>query len=128
MSSYEPDSRCVHYSRTSRDLLSGSRDADDRADAPALVARLERRAHDVDVARRVEREIAPAVRHLHDVVLDAHALGQLRGVHEVRRAELARHGLFAGVRVDRDDAGCFDECGGCDYSETDGATSEDGDI
>merc|ERR1712000_41103 len=44
--------------RPGRDLLAGRRDPDDNALALALVARLESGAHDVNVARAVDRVVA----------------------------------------------------------------------
>lgn len=67
------------------------------------------------------------IRDLDKLVLNARALRQLRGVHEVGRAHLLRPGLLAGVRVDGDDARGFDEGRGGDDAEADGAAAKHGD-
>jgi hypothetical protein len=72
--------------RTRGDFLARGRDADDDALAPALVARFERGAHDVDVARAVEGVVAAAVRHLDEFVLDA-LFADFSRVDEIRGAE-----------------------------------------
>ena len=68
----------VGLGRTSRaDLLPSSRNTDDDAFAPPLVARLERGAHDVYIARAVERVIAPAIRHINQPRLNILPLLQI---------------------------------------------------
>lgn len=84
-------------SRPCGDLLSGGCDTNDGRDAPAFMARLKRRPHNVDlkrvdcqikksvasrlvvgatyVARRVKREVESTICELDEVVLDTFALG-----------------------------------------------------
>ena len=75
----------------------------------------------------VERIIEATIGDVDKVVLNAPTLGELRRIHEVRRAELARPCLLVRVRVDRDDARRLDERGRRDDAEADGAAAEDGD-
>jgi hypothetical protein len=88
--------------RTCGDFLPGGRNADDDALAPALVARLERGAHNVDVACAVKRVVAAAVCHLDQLVLDA--LGaELGGVDKVCGTELLGPGFLGVVDVHHND-------------------------
>lgn len=114
--------------RPRRDLLAGSSDADDSRHAPSFMARLERGTHDVHVAGGVEREVEPAVGDLDQVVLDALALGEIFGVHELGRTEFFRPGFLVWVRVDGDDPAraCLGESVEC--AETDTAAAEDGGV
>lgn len=79
------------------------------------------------VTRAVKGVVEATVGDLDQVVLDLLALGQLCGVHELSRAELARPFLLVGVGVDRDDARRLDEGGSCYNAETDSAAAEDSD-
>ena len=108
---------------TSRDLLTSSRDADDGADTPTLVACLKSRTHDVnlqthivstyfihtngenktDVTGAVESVVKASVGYFDEVVLDFLALRELGRVNEVGCAKLAGPRLLAGVGVDSDD-------------------------
>src|SRR5690606_41642081 len=68
-----PDAARDELEGTRADLLTGAGDADDDRLAPATVAGLQRRAHDVDVARAVECIVGttdlvrPALRHVHEM-------------------------------------------------------------
>ena len=83
-------------------LLSRSRNANNDTLPPALVARLERRSHNANITRAIERVIAPPIRHLNQLLLDA-LLAQLRGVHKVRSAKLLRPALLVIINVHHDD-------------------------
>jgi hypothetical protein len=113
--------------RTCRNLLASGRDTNNDGLAPALVASLERGAHDVDVARAVEGVVASAVGHLDELLLDA--LGaELSGVNEVGCAELLSPLLLCVVDVYNDDlAGLVLGCS-LDDGQTDAAGAEDGDV
>lgn len=87
-----------------RDFLSGGRDADDDALAPALMAGLERRPHDADVASAVKGVVAAAISHLNQLLLDA-LLAQLGRVDKVRGAKLLAPLLLGVVDIDDDDLG-----------------------
>lgn len=85
------------------DLLARRRDADDDTLAPTLVARLQRGPHHAYVPRTVKGVVAPAVRHLDQLVLDARPLGKLRRVDKVRRAKLSGPRLLTRVQIHDDD-------------------------
>ena len=70
-----------------RDLLTRRSNTNNDTLAPALVARLQRTAHNMHIPRAVERIIAPTVRHLHQLLLNRH-LPDLGRIHKIRRAEL----------------------------------------
>src|ERR1700733_10694837 len=55
-----PDPAGDKLERPRRDLLAGTGDADDDALAPAAVAAFQRRAHELDVADALEREVGAA--------------------------------------------------------------------
>ena len=112
---------------TGGDFLTRGSDADDDGLAPALVAGLEGSAHDVDVARAVEGVVAPSIRHLDELLLDA--LGaQLAGVDEVGSAELLGPLLLGVVDVDDDDLAGLVLHRALDDGETDAARAEDGNV
>ena len=56
--------------RSGRDFLTRAGHADHRAFAPALMAGLERRAHQLDIAHGLKRLVEPAVRHLDEHLMD----------------------------------------------------------
>src|SRR5690606_28709103 len=97
----------------------------DRRLAPALVAALERRAHEIDVADRLERVVDAAVRQVDDDLLDW--LVVVLRIDEVGRAERAGHLLLTGIDVDRDDAAGLRHDGALDAAQADAAQAEDGD-
>lgn len=113
-----------------RDLLTGLGNANDRRNAPALVARLQRRAHDLDVARAVERVVQAAVGHLNQVghdgvtALDGRHLGR---VEKVGSAKLLRPRGLARVGVDSNDALRTTLLGTVDHRETNAANAPYGD-
>src|SRR5690606_22906122 len=88
--------------RPRRDLLAGTRHADDRRLAPALMAALEGRPHQLRVADSLERVVDAAIRDVDDDFLNR-AIVILR-VDEIGGAELPRHRLLVGIDVDREDA------------------------
>lgn len=108
-------------------LLARRRDANNDALAPALVARLERRAHDARVAGAVKRVVAAAVRHL-DQLLDDGLVAELRGVDKVRGAELLRPLLLGRVDVDDDDHARLVHDGALDHRQAHAPGAEDGDV
>src|SRR5690606_6783586 len=117
-----PDAARDELERPRADLLPRAGDADDRRLAPALVAALERRAHEVDVADRFERVVDSAVRHVDDDLLNR--LVVVLRIDEVRGAERARHLLLGGVDVDRDDASGFRHDGTLDAAQAHAAQTE----
>src|SRR5690606_13301982 len=117
-----PDAAGDELERPRADLLPGGRDADDRRLAPALVAALERGAHQLHVADRLEGIVDAAVRHVDDHLLDR--LVVVFRVHEVRRAELAGELLLVRVDVDRDDAARLSHRRALDHAQADAAQAE----
>lgn len=111
----------------SGNLLAGGSDTDDDGLSPALVACLERSAHDVDIACAVECVVAAAVSHLDELLLDA--LGaELGGVDEVGGAELLGPLLLGVVHVDNDDLAGLVLDSTLDDGQTDTAGTEDSDV
>src|SRR5690606_38111297 len=103
------------------DLGPGLGHADDHGLAPALVAALQRLAHDLRIADALEGIVGAAVRQLDDVV--DHVLDFLR-VDEVRHAELAGHGFALGVQVHADDLVGAHHLGALDHVQADAAQAE----
>jgi len=87
----------------SGNFLPSSGNSNDDALAPALVAGLESRTHDLDVAGAVKGVVASAIRHLGELVDNRLALGELGRVDKVRRAKLARPLLLGRVHIHHDD-------------------------
>ena len=104
--------------------MAGGCDSDDDALSPALVAGLERRPHHAHVARAVEGVVAPSVRHLNQVLLDALA-AELGRVDEVGRAEFLAPGLLAVVDVHDYDLPGTVLYGALDDRETDASSAKD---
>src|SRR5678815_2248133 len=65
-----PNAAGDELERTRRYFLSCAGNADDRGFAPALVAALERCAHDIDIADALERKIHAAIGQVDDDLLD----------------------------------------------------------
>ena len=84
------------------DFLACCSDTNYYALPPSLVACFECCSHDTHIARRVEGVVASAVRHLHQLFLDA-LPSQLRGVDKVRRAELLPPCLLPIIHIHDDD-------------------------
>src|SRR5579863_10555674 len=105
------------------DLLAGAGDADDDADAPALVAAFEGLAHGLDIADAFEAVVGAALGQLdqmaHEVALDF-----LR-VDEIGHAELGRQLAPAGIDIDPDDHVGAHHAGTLDDVEPDAAQAED---
>lgn len=111
----------------SGNLLASSSDTNDNGLSPALVAGLERSAHDVDVTCAVECVVAAAVGHLDELLLDA--LGaELGGVDEVGGTELLGPLLLAVVYVDNNDLASLVLDRSLDDGQTDTASAEDGNV
>ena len=110
-----------------RDLLTRSRHTDDNRLAPPLVTRLQRRAHNINIARAVKRIIAASIGHLNELLLDALA-AELSRVDKVGRAELLAPRLLGVVHVDDDDAASLLLGRALDDGQTDAAGAEDGDV
>jgi hypothetical protein len=109
-------------------LLSRRRHANNDALAPALMARLERGAHDADVAGAVERVVAPTVRHLNQHVDHALALGQLGRVDKVGRAKFPRPRLLGRVDVHHNDPTRSLGDAALHHAQADAARAEDGHV
>src|SRR3981081_2159678 len=112
-----PDAAGDQLERARMDLLARARDADDRRLAPALVAALEGRAHDVDVAYAFQGVVAPAVGHGDDDLLNRHAV--VLGIHAIGGAERPGHREFLGVCVDGDDTSGLGHHGALHYRQPD---------
>ena len=84
------------------DLLPRRRDPDDNTLAPALMARLQRGPHHAHVPRAIKRIITPAIRHLHQRLLDT-LPAQLGRIHKVRRPKLLAPGFLPIIHIHRDD-------------------------
>src|SRR5690606_13610417 len=97
-----PDATGHQLEGTGRDLLASAGNPDDHRFAPALVAALQRRAHDLHVADTLERVVHAAVGQLHDHFLDGTVV--IQRVDAVGGAELLGHLEFLGIDVDADDA------------------------
>jgi hypothetical protein len=113
--------------RARSNLLPSGRNTDDDALAPALVARLERRAHHVDVAGTVERVVAAAVGHLDELLLNA-LVAELRWVDKVGGAKLLGPFLLCIVDVDDNDLAGLVLDRALNDGETDAACAEDSDV
>src|SRR5690606_31414614 len=108
--------------RPRRDLFARARHPDDDAFAPALVAALERLAHDLDVADAFEAVIGTAAGEL-DEVRDEIARHLLR-IDEVGHPELFGELAPRRVDVDADDLGRADHARALDHVEPDAAEAE----
>src|SRR5216683_1794497 len=121
-----PDAAGDELEGPRRDLLAGAGDADDDRDAPALVAALQRLAHQRGVADAFEAVIGAALGQVdeigHEVARD------LLGIDEMRHAEALGERLAAGIDVDADDHVGAGEAGALDDVEADAAEAEDDDI
>src|SRR5690606_8304902 len=120
-----PDAARNELERPRADFLARAGHADDRRFAPAFVTALERCAHELDVTDRFERIIDAAVRHVDDDLL--YRLVVVLWIHEIRRAERARHFFLARIDVDRDDAAGLRDCSALDAAQADAAQAEDRD-
>jgi hypothetical protein len=144
---FEHNTKIKLNSRPRGNLLPGRRDANDGRDAPAFVACLKRRAHNINllkeyqfvnekrcvmphgityVARRVKSEVEPTVRDLDEVILNTFAIGQFARVDKFGRAELARPRFLFGIDVDGDHARRPNEGGPVDAAQANAAAAKDG--
>src|SRR5699024_3360229 len=110
--------------RPGRDFLAGTGHADNDRLAPALVAALQRLAHDVDVADALERVIDAAVGQVDDDLLDGVIV--VFGVDEIGGSELTCQIELVGVDVDGDDALGAGHDRALDDCQADRAKAEDG--
>jgi len=84
--------------------------------------------HDINITRRVKREIRSSIGHLHNLVDHGRSLGEFGGVDEIRRAEFQGEVFLAVVGIDGDHLGAvFGSCS-LEDGQTDTADSEDGDL
>ena len=119
-----PDAAGDELERAGRDLLARTGDADDHGLAPALVAALQGRAHDVDVADALERVVDAAIGQVDDDVLDRVVV--VGRVDEVRGAERAREVELGRVDVDGDDPAGLGHHRALDHGQADAAEAEHG--
>ena len=91
------------------------------------MAPLQRRTHDVYVARALECVIASSIGHLDQLLLNALS-AELRGVHEIRSAKLLAPLLLAVVHVHDDDLARAILHRTLDYGQTNTSSSEDGNV
>ena len=92
------------------------------------MARLQRGPHHTDVAGAVKRVVAPAVRHLDQLVDDALALGQLGRVDKVGGAKLARPLFLGRVDIHHDDLAGLLRHGALHHAQADAAGAKDGHV
>ena len=111
-----------------RNLLPRGGHTDNDALPPALVARLQRRAHDTDITSAVKRVVAPAVGHLDQLVHDALAFGQLGRVDKVGGAEARRPLLLGGVHIHHNDLAGLLRHGALHDAQADAARAEHGHV
>src|SRR5579863_3762945 len=97
-----PNATGYQLERTSRYFLARARNTDDNRFTPSLVTTLQRRAHHVDIADALEREVDAAVGHVDYDLLNG--LVVVFGIHVVGRAQRLGHGPLARVEIDGDDA------------------------
>lgn len=107
--------------------MTGSSNTNDDALTPALVAGLEGRAHDTDVASAVKGVVAATVGHLDQVLLDGLAR-ELGGVDKVGGTELASPGLLAVIDINGDDLARLVLDRTLHHGQTDTASTEDSDV
>ena len=125
--SFSLSSQCALVNlRARRNLVPCRCNTNDRAHAPSLMGRLERRPHHLHVTRAVKREIEPTVGDVNEVVLDALALRQRKWVDEVGGTELGRPRLLGRVGVNSNDTRGADLLCGVDDAETNCTDTEDG--
>ena len=79
-------------------LLPGSRDTDNDALTPSLVASFQSSAHDTNITSAVKCVVTSAIGHVDEFLLDT-LVTQLSRVDEVSRAEFPRPGFLAVVHV-----------------------------
>ena len=109
-------------------LLASGGNTNDDALAPALVAGLERRAHDADIARAVKGVVAATIRHLNQLVDNGLVLFEIIGVDEISRAEFFGPLLLGGVDVDDDNLGGLVDDGALDDRQADATGAKDGNV
>lgn len=103
-------------------------DTNNDALAPALVAGLERCAHDANVARAVKGVVAATIRHLNQLVDNGLVLLKIIGVDEISRAKLLGPLLLGGVDVDDDNLGSLVDDSTLNDRKTDAASAKDGNV
>src|ERR1039458_7149456 len=96
-----PSSAGHQLERPGRDLLAGSRDADDRGDTPASMTTLERLTHELHAAHAFEAVVGAATRQFNQV--RHHITFNFLGIHEVRQAELSSQRFARRIEIDTDD-------------------------
>ncbi len=109
-------------------FLASGGDTNDDALAPALVAGLERRAHDADIACAVKGVVATTIRHLNQLVDNGLVLLKVIRVDKVSRAEFLGPLLLSGVDVDDDNLGGLVDDSALDDRQTDAASAKDSNV
>ena len=109
--------------RAGADLGAGRRHADDGRLAPALVAALQRRTHQLHVADALKGIIDAAIGHLDDHLLNR--LGVVLRVDEVGGAQFTRHVELGRVDIDGNDSRGLGHLGADDGCQADTAQAED---
>ena len=97
-----PHTSSHQLERTGRDLLAAARDADDRSLAPTLVAALESRAHQLDIAHTLEGVVDATIGHVDQNILDRRIV--LARIDAVGGSQLPRQFELRRVDVHSDDA------------------------
>src|SRR5699024_8100485 len=120
-----PDTTGDQLERTRFDGLAGAGDTDNGGFAPALVAALQRAAHDLGVADAFERGRHAAVGHVDDGLLDRRVAMVFR-VDAIRGAELAGKFELGRIEVDDDNARRLGHDRALHYRQADGAETEHG--
>ena len=113
--------------RTSRNLLTSSRNTNNDALTPSLVARLKRSTHNINVTRAIKRVVAATIRHLNELLLDR-LVTKLSRVDKVCGAEFLGPFLFCVVDVDYNNHAGLVLGRALDDGQTDAASAEDGDV
>lgn len=123
-----PHSAGDELERSGGNLLASSSNADDDRLTPALMAGLQSLSHDSHVSGTVKGEVATSVGHLHQLVNNSGALGQLGGVDKVSGTKLVSPSLLVAIDVNDNDLGGSSLLGAHHDGQTDTASAEDSNI
>ncbi|MNG95414.1 hypothetical protein D3C79_544500 [compost metagenome] len=119
-----PDATGHQLERTGSDFLTGASHADDDRLTPTLVAALQGRAHQVDVADALEREVHTAIGEVDDHFLDRTVV--VFRVDAVGGTQLASNLELGRVDVDGDDPRCLGLDCADDRRQANAAQAENG--